>query len=443
MSDLTPATNTLQGARPQSYFAQLQPASFRGVSFGTLGGQARFGRRNALHEYPFRDTCWVEDLGRQSRRIQITGFVVGDDVIAQRDRLIAVCEEPGDGELVHPTFGRLQVALMEFSTAEHWEQGRVFECNFTFLEQGQRLFPGTSAASVDAVKDAAGEVAVAASSQWRGDMRAYIAQSAPIAVQIAGVAQAWITAGLSSVNSATGLMNLATSAVGNFGRLLGQASGLVIGTEQVAAAPFESLFGAAAQLRSTVASVAYQVTHSASNLEAGSLAVFAGLSSSFAAAVRGACFTPADALRSLASMMALGGSMTPTGLSSADFFRRQTVCELANASAQYQPSTSSEAAAIRTRALLYIDAEILTAGNQGNDGVYAALRALRAQVVLDMNAKGARLPTLVKVTTPTPMPALALAQRLYRDQSRETELVRRANPIHPAFMPVFFEALKS
>lgn len=439
------AISTSPSAPAGSFWAQLQPASYRGVPFGTFGGQARFGRRNAVHEYPFRDVPWVEDLGRQSRRIQITGFLNGDDVIAQRDRMVAACEKPGEGELIHPTFGRLKVALMEFSTAEHWEHGRTFEINFTFLEQGQRLFPGDTVSSGDAIKNAAGTTSSASTSQWSGDISKLIDANAAVAPDVSGVAASWVGSGLAAVNSATGLMNLATAAVGSFGRLLGQASGIVIGAEQAAVAPFESLFGAAATLRATVSMAAYDLQNSAAVLQRGSIAVFAGLSASFAAAVQGASFTPADALRSMEAMTVIGGSTVSSlaGSATADYYRRLAVCQLAIASGKYQPSTAQEAVDVRAQALRYIDAEILIAGNQGNDGVYAALRALRAQVILDMNAKGAALPTLITVTTPNPVPSLTLAQRLYRDEGREAELVRRANPRHPAFMPVSFQALSA
>lgn len=439
----TPNSPQVAASGPGSFWSQLQPASYRGVAFGVKSGQARFGRRNALHEYPYRDTPWVEDMGRQSRRIQLTGFLVGDDVIAQRAALIAACEKPGEGELVHPTLGRLTVALMEVSTGEHWEEGRVFEVSFTFLEQGQRLFPGAAVANVDAIAKASKGLSASASAQWSSDMRGLIASNTAISIQVSGVTRSWISSGLSAVNSATGLMNLATSAVGNFGRLLGQASGLVIGSEQAAVAPLEALFGAAAELRTVVSGVAYQLQSLGAVLSAGTLDVFAGLAASYAAAVQGACFTPADAIRSMSAMTVLGGSPVGAGASSADYFRRLAVCQLAIASSKYQPSTADEAAAIRAQVLLLLDAEMLAAGNQGNDTCYASLRALRAEVILDLNAKGAQLPTLVTVTTPAAVPSLVLAQRLYRDETREAELVRRANPVHPAFMPLSFRALKS
>lgn len=427
-----------------SFWAQLKPASFRGVKFGVLSGQARFGRRNALHEYPFRDKPWVEDLGRQSRRIQVAGFLIGDDVIAQRDRLIAVCEKPGDGELIHPTLGRMKVALIDVSTAENWERGRVFEINFTFVEQGQRLYPGDAVSSKDAIASAAERVKASAISAFVLKLSA-VASVGNIALQIAGTASAWASTAIGAVNSATSLMSIASSLQGNFGRLLGQASGISFSSVLSGVTSLEALIGSGAAARVSVSSAVSLLTAGASGISASTLGSFAALGAQLAAAVRSASFTPAVALHSMQSMTVVsnvdGGALPqPT---TADLFRLVAVCELAKASGDYQPSTSDEAVSVRGQALDSIDAEITIAGNQGDDEVYTTLRALRSEVIRDMNAKGAQLPTLITVTTRSPVPSLVLAQRLYRDPGRDDELARRANPVHPAFMPLSFSALSS
>ncbi len=56
----------------------LHPASFRGVPFAVVSGESVFGRRQAVHEYPYRDTAWIEDLGRSSRKITLRGFIIQD-----------------------------------------------------------------------------------------------------------------------------------------------------------------------------------------------------------------------------------------------------------------------------------------------------------------------------------------------------------------------------
>ena len=88
-----------------------------------------------------------------------------------------------------------------------------------------------------------------------------------------------------------------------------------------------------------------------------------------------------------------------------------------------------------------LDAEIQIAGAQGEDDVYTALRSVRAAVVQDLTARGADLAVLTTITTPRPMPALALAQRVYRDAGRTDELVAESDCIHPAFMPTSFRGL--
>jgi prophage DNA circulation protein len=436
------AIGNAAGAPAGSFWAQLQPASFRGIGFGVVDGQARFGRRNALHEYPFRDVPWVEDLGRQSRRVHVTGFLVGDDVIAQRERLIAACERPGDGTLVHPTLGKLTVALMEFSTSEKWDQGRVFQITFSFIEQGERQFPGQQVDSSSAIDVAATTAGDAAGSQWSKTVSAQMAQRATVAQPITQSATAWSTAATRSVNSATGLMNIATSLQGNYGRLLGQASGIKFGRNPRNPATLQDLIGNAAAARSSVAAAASSLIGT-SVVRASDLDVFVNRSTSLAAAVRAASFTPADALRSLTDLTVLPPGSGAAGVGTVDLLRRLAVGELARASASYQPSTTDEAGAVRAQALQSIDAEITIAGDQGDDQIYAALRALRAEVIRDMNAKGAQLPTLVTITVPNSLPSLTLAQRLYRDATRNDELERRADPPHPAFMPTSFVALSS
>ena len=61
------------------------------------------GRQSVVHAYPFRDTVWVEDMGKLARRFQIYGFLVENSVIyggggeSRSDRLLrAVESKPGD-----------------------------------------------------------------------------------------------------------------------------------------------------------------------------------------------------------------------------------------------------------------------------------------------------------------------------------------------------------
>jgi prophage DNA circulation protein len=126
-----------------------------------------------VHQYPFRDTPWPEDIGKAARRFQVTGFLVendaitgGGDVIAQRDSMISVVEAPGPLTLVHPTLGQMSVSVLEAAFTEKWDAGRYFEVDFSFIEGGQRLFPTANVNTGNAVGSSATSADSAASSDF-------------------------------------------------------------------------------------------------------------------------------------------------------------------------------------------------------------------------------------------------------------------------------------
>ncbi len=434
-----------------SYWSQLRPASYRGVPFGVLGGSASFGRRNAVHEYPFRDTPWVEDLGMSARHVHVTGFLVGDDVIAQRTKLIKVCEKPGDGELVHPTLGRMNVALMSMSATESWDQGRVFEVQFAFVVQGQRLFPKAKSSAADAAGTAAAELNLSSVAAFVSRAVSALQRGAAVASAAAEQAQVYAGRAQQVITDATSLFKLAVQLPGEHGRLLGQAAGInpraIVRT--AASMTVDGLTGAAAAARMEVALAAKVLADAGIGLGANTAAAFAEAGQGLASAVAAASPTPGEAVRALLAMAAFpavadrAGDALVAQLAAGDAFRRAVVSELATATAQYEPASADEAVALRDQVLAAVDAEMTAAGDQGADAVYASLRKVRRAVVQVMAERGAGLPTLREVRTLRPMPALALAQRLYRDAGRADELVSAAGPAHPAFMPVTFRALNT
>ena len=163
------------------------------------------------------------------------------------------------------------------------------------------------------------------------------------------------------------------------------------------------------------------------------------------AALLGACADPADALRLLARLAAFLPSgletATPVGQAICDLFRRSAAVSIATASASYQPASYDDAFATLRRVTHLLDAELTIAGDAGLDATFSAVRALRVAVVQDLKARGASLAPIRTFRVGAPMPALALAQRLYRDPSRADQLVTEARPISPLFMPVTIQAL--
>ncbi|MFA1782622.1 DNA circularization N-terminal domain-containing protein [Klebsiella pneumoniae] len=105
-------TSLMGGGGSEDWLGQLRPGSFQGVPFAVVNEEGSHGRRQAVHEYPYQDTAWIEDMGRGTRRFIIRGFIVqnnsvygGGDVISQRQALINACEAKGSGTLIPPTLG--------------------------------------------------------------------------------------------------------------------------------------------------------------------------------------------------------------------------------------------------------------------------------------------------------------------------------------------------
>ncbi len=261
---------------PGTYWKDtLKPASFRGIPFGVMGSAGQFGRRNVVHVYPYRDTVWVEDLGRGVRRINMRGFLVengaygGGNVIAQRERMIAAVEAPGDGELVHPTLGRMTVSLMSFDTEERWDQGRVFELMFSFVEAGKRIFPSVATSTGDAVMAACTAADAAAAADYASRAGDTLARGAAVVTQAANTAAAWARKAQKLANDATNLYNMVGSLKGGYGRFFGgRNSGISSAAAATAGAAttVAGLIAAGSAARSGVASAISNLTTTAAGL---------------------------------------------------------------------------------------------------------------------------------------------------------------------------------
>ncbi|KWH52569.1 DNA circularization protein [Burkholderia cepacia] len=444
------------GGSPGSYFDQLRPASFRGVSFVSLGGSSAFGRRKQMHEYPQRDEPWVEDLGRGARRIRMLGFVIGDNVIAQRDVMIAACEAVGDGELVHPTLGRRTVSLMDFRSVEHWERGRYFEFQFEFIAGGKRQYPTSEVATLESVLASVTGLNVAAAFDFARTTLSEISRGAAVLGKIANTAIGWYSFANDLVGDARNLFQTLFSLPGDFGRFSGAVAHVSFGRSPavpaLSGASVQSLIEGATAARANVATAGAALDSVARNFSASTVDDFTGAVQGIASAVLAATNDPRDSLRLLAALATfspesdttnsvIGSAMSSVEGACSDLFRRTSIGAVAQASASYQPSSSDDAAQVRDFVTGLIDAEMSVAGESGADQTYQALSALRAAVVADLNKRGGGLSSIKTFTIPEPVPSLAVATRIYRDPTRADELVSQADPVHPAFMPTMFKAL--
>jgi prophage DNA circulation protein len=250
-----------------SFFDRLQQASLGGVPFGVLSADATFGRRQAVHQYPYKDKPWVEDLGKSARRINLTGFLVensaiygGGDVIAQREALIEVVESPGASTLIHPTLGRLDVNAASVTVSERWDQGRYFEVKFVFIESGEREFPNVIQATGNAVESCAAALDLGAAADFAASLAGTIGLGRPVLGALVQTTGAWASIAGGVVDDATSLFGMVQDVSGTAGRFAsGAATGFLgaiqSGAPQTLAASVASGIADRADVRALAASV--------------------------------------------------------------------------------------------------------------------------------------------------------------------------------------------
>lgn len=442
-----------------SFIDQLRPASFRGVPFGVLGSEAKFGRRLSVHEYPYRDKPWVEDLGRKTRPFSLTGFLVADslvygggEVLAQRDAMAAAAEQSGSGILIHPTYGELTVSLETVSIVERWDTGRYFDLQFSFIESGDRVFPSPetdTGAQLDAAADGLDD---AAADDYDAGLIGFLEDGAAVIDAVVETVGFWYVVIRHAVSDATRVFNLVCRLSGSYGRYYGGASRGVFNTVSYPVSTVSALIAEGAAAVAVVDAAAVALSASFGAFRAGATARVSAAAHVLVSAML-ACFTnPADAVRVIVGLCARAAtrpvSATPMGASIAaaqaatnTLFRRTMVAALARACRQYQPASHDDAVSLMRRVVAVMDAEIVIAGDHGDDASFAALRRLRAAVIADLQARGASLSMIEEFTFASAMPSAALAWRLYGKSGREPGLVQQVDPIHPLFMPPIFKAL--
>ncbi|CAG9250184.1 DNA_circ_N domain-containing protein [Burkholderia diffusa] len=428
------------------FFDELQPASWRGVPFAIRRGSLKVGRRVAVHEYPYRDDVWVEDLGRAGRRISLTGFLLqdaaygGGDVIAQRAAMIAACEteDENDGELVHPSLGRITVSLLDFE-CEETELGRTFELQFSFIQSGQQQFPSLAIAT-QAQTALSVVAAFAASAQDFVNGILSMMQTPALVGEVMRTVQAFVVDAQAIAQRATSLVALVATLKGEYGRFVGQFTASV----KISSMTIAQLIGAGAHAREAVRENGVALAAAAS------IANYTGVTAAaqcLVTEIRDANPDPHQAVQALLALQQ--GTLaqvraTPTLTAAnglvATLFRRCAVVALASGTTAYALTSYDDAQTLRATVRDALDTEITAAADARDDMTYAALLALETTVMQDLTTRGESLATMRSVSMNQSMPLIVLAYRFYQDVSKYGPLLQQVDPINPAFSPVTFRA---
>lgn len=395
---------------------QLQPASFRGVPFHVRSADTEEGRRGVLHEYPLRDDPFVEDMGRKAGEFSLEAFVIGDDYFKARDALRDALKQPGSGELVHPTLGRLNVALVApIRFVESLvDEGGMARFTLRFTETVENLQPTADTNTQYVVDEAANAAEEATADEFSG---VFDVSGQPEFVGLN--AKELLGEALKAIEAVRAGITPDMSVVGEFVSDLGAVTSSLATLITLPATLATRIFG-----------------------------IYAGL--------RGAIQRPLDALAAMGRLFGYGSkSQSPPTATPArrvqsanrtaieSLMRRAAVIEAARASARIDfaaPATAEsprityqQAVAMREQLADALEDEAATASVVA----YNALMDLRAAVVRDITARGADLPRMMAISMPATLPALVVAYRAFSDATREADVVAR-NPIiirHPGFVP--------
>lgn len=430
---------------------QLQPASIGGVRFAVLNSEGKFGRRQAIHEYPFRETGWIEDTGKALRRLEITGFLLENDivtggggVVVQRDALIAAAESPNPVTLIHPTYGTWSVNVQQIEIIERWDQGRYFEVFFKIIEAGQRVFPVVQMDYFGALQASGLQAHIATLTGYVTEAIKLVHRAAWVIRTAKATALSWLNIGYGVVNDATNLFSLCKSLGGPYGRFYGGNAFTSVDRTNLttATATVRTVAVSGASARGVVQESADTLVTASDTLDV--TAIGEGIQDAIAAIVT-ATTDPAERLRLLAELADTSAlvSLTEQDAITIALMRRSALIAMATTCGEVQPQSGDEALAMRDMVVDHLDRELAITGDSGEDEIFATLLDLRRLVILTMNEKGASLPALKRFTFTGSLPAEVIALRVYRDSSRGDDVAMQSSAPHPAFQPVAMQLLAS
>lgn len=440
----------------------LRQATYDGIPFAVEGGRSTGGRRYAVHEYAFRETGWVEDIGRKQTRLELSGYLVENDVIysggpviQQRDALWNKLQEKGPKTIVHPTFGNVpSMVCLDYEFIERKDLGPVIEVRLSLMKAGLQSYPQAASSTAAASAGAASLTGIAALLNFVKSTASAIAAGASVIQRAVSTVVGFYQMGVSLINDVKAIIGAVSTLGGNLGRLFGGGNSGISGsnTQAPSTQTASDLLAAAAAARASVLTAGAALEAAAANPT--DSATLGAAAQAFVQAVASSATAPADAIRLVSSLAQyspapvtqtgpIGTAMSTMQTAMVALMRRTALAQLAVTMTTYQPSSQQDADSVLGSAVRLIDAECDIAGDAGDDESYQALRQLRQSVVADMTARGADLSVVSAFTFNAPLPSLVLANRIYRDPSREAQLVQQINPRHPLFCPTTFQALSA
>jgi prophage DNA circulation protein len=368
---------------------KIQKGSFRGVPFTVSDSAGEAGRRVVLHEYPFRDKPYPEDLGKSAQGgFTIECYVAGPDYMDQRDALIDALNQSGPGILVHPFHGRKSVQVISAPYRESTSEQGAARFTIKFVEAGENENPTS-------------RINTASTLSLKSD--------AALSTMLDDFVANFNTAGKPQfvANAANAITFDGFDQISKLASFQGSFAGIDIG----------ALIQNPASLGSMIIS---QINAIEGVTDLRRIVGFGkGLLSVFGS-------TPSRQAQKQNQSSLVG------------LFQQTAAVELANKlvtadqpDAPLQLDNREDAIEYRDEVIEYLDGF----ADEVSDPVFEAHQQLRVAVIQDVNTRLAQLPAVVQFIPNETTPALVLAHRLYGDATKENDIVARNHIAHSGFVP--------
>lgn len=383
---------------------QMIGASFRGVPFLVAASDRSGGRRLVVHEFPYRDEPFIEDVGRRALTFRVEGYVVGDDYIAQRDALLGALEDVGGaGELVHPYYGVRRAQAPGFSVSETSAGGGMATFSIEFADDPSAApTPAISLDDAQQVADGADAAMLVINVEFEKEFDPLGLPS--FALESAEKAFAKAASKLQErLAPAVTIEQELAAMAGRVALLTAQASALVRAPSSL----LEGFRAVITDLVETTAAVPGAVRD----------ALLDAYDEAVAVAVQ-VLETTSTRRREAANQRAIVGALA-----------RVVIIEAARLAPLGPYRSVEEAETRRQRLAAALEEQAAAAG----DDAYPALVRLRSEVLRSVPG-GRVLAREVEVSRNVPVPSLLLAYQLHGDVDDEPDIVSRNAIRHPGFV---------
>lgn len=388
-----------------SWRYRLEKAFFRNIEFLVETAETEIGRRNKVHEYPFRDVPYAQPLGRRKRDYSFNAYFLGDDYMDRRDRLMkAIEEDDTPGTLLHPTLGAVRVVPGDCKIKWSNKEGGIEYLELTFEQAGELLQPDPS------------------------DLARVIAQR-----RARELARRLVDAFGNSYKS-KGLSDFIRR---NAANLIGEGvkqivKGFNAGPKNDGASDYQDRINEYQSRIDTDVTEPETLGNNTSGLISDLSTVYD---------------SPRDAYKAQ-KIITDFSAIEPVGLSNntperqqdrlnrrliLSLFKDTSLSQLCLLATDIEFVSREEALKFRDELDTLLDDAILRAGD--DDQTYQALVELRAAILADINERAINLPTIQTIKITDSLPALVVAYDIYENANKDADIIERNSIRHPGFIP--------